>query len=104
MNGLIISLLAVTLVSCDQTPTAGRQDVTKPATQKIPNGKVTRYGLYVGNNPGRVKEDPNTSTGKSIRGAVLEFVETAQQIPLRKDVYFGYRYWLKLPAQENRVG
>ena len=61
----------------------------------IPRGKVTQYRLFRERGRGWAGQDKNASTGKLIRNAKPEFAEQTERIPLRKGVYFGYKYWLK---------
>ena len=73
------------------------------AEQQLPRGQVTKSGLFRERGKGWVQDDPSAGTGKTIRGATLEFAEDTNRVPLRVGVQFGYRYWLKFPAESNRV-
>lgn len=92
-----------TAASLDNPPIDIQSPVANQDQAAFPMGKSTRYGLFKQRIRGRVVTDPDTSTGKLIRGSTLEFVgENTGQIPLRKGVRFGYRYWLKLPPDQKR--
>lgn len=67
-----------------------------------PSGKVTRYGIFRNQGTGWVQDDAQSSTGKVIRGATLEFDQETDRVPLVKGTTFGYRYWLKLAPDEER--
>ena len=69
----------------------------------ISRGKATRHGLFRERGKGWTREDVNTSTGKLIRKPKLEFMEQTERIPLRKGVYFGYNYWLKIEPDKPRA-
>ena len=99
---VVVMLAGSALIGCYQKPDVDDQPAAKQDEQEIPRGKVTRYGLFHGLDQGWVDSSPHTSTGKIIRGSKVEFAETASHIPLRKGLYFGYRYWLKLPPDEHR--
>ena len=127
MKHLILLLIAVTLTGCDRTPDAsqrsgsehdtGLNQVTadsqqsgiqkdkheKQATPGIPRGKATRYGLFRERGKGWTQQDEKTSTGRLIRKPKLEFVDQTDRIPLRKGVYFGYNYWLKIEPDKSRA-
>jgi hypothetical protein len=113
MKKPIYTLLAVILVSsvlagCDQKPAENGQPVkAEPAAKQekapdYPRGRATLYGIFGERSRGRVVEGSDTSTGKVIRGMKVEFQEETTQIPLRKGVIFGYRYWLKLAPDQRR--
>jgi len=127
MKHLIPLLIAMTLAGCDRTPDVsqssggesdagtkqGTADSRQPGIQEgkpeiqvtpgIPRGKVTRYGLFRERGKGWARQDEDTSTGKLIRKAKLAFVEQTERIPLRKGVYFGYKYWLKIEPDQSRA-
>ena len=109
MKHLIPLLIVVALTSCDQTSDVDQQpgnqesDLKKQVTLGIPRGKATQYGLFRERGRGWARQDKNTSTGKLIRNAKLEFVEQTERIPLRKGVYFGYKYWLKIEPDKSRA-
>ena len=92
---LAASLSGSILISCDQKSSV--------AEQGLPYGKVTKFGLFRERGKGWVQDDPSAGTGKAIRGATLEFAEDTDRIPLRQGVYFGYRYWLKFPPDQQQV-
>jgi hypothetical protein len=118
MKYLIHLAFILVLVGCDPTPDVNRSSDKavsmasgvgearvaddKQPERKIPWGKATRYGLFRERARGFVREDAKASTGKSIRRPTLEFAEDTQRIPLRKGVYFGYQYWLRLPPDEGK--
>jgi hypothetical protein len=121
MKHLIPLLIALTLAGCDPTPDVGqssasesdagtnqatadsRQPGIEEGKPEIPRGKATRYGLFRERGRGWARQDEDTSTGKLIRRAKLEFVEQTERIPLRKGVYFGYKYWLKIEPDKSRA-
>jgi hypothetical protein len=127
MKHLIPLLIALTLAGCDQPPDVSQSsgseldtglnqttaDYQQPGNQEgepgkqvepvIPRGKATSYGLFRERGRGWTRQDENTSTGKLIRNAKLEFVEQTERIPLRKGVYFGYKYWLKIESDQSRA-
>ena len=100
---LAVDLLGGALVGCDQQPSVTEDPVATEVEQGLPRGKVTKFGLFRERGKGWVEDDKNAGTGRVIRGATLEFTEDTNRIPLRKGVFFGYRYWLKFPALENQV-
>jgi hypothetical protein len=100
---LATNLLGGALVGCDQQPAVTEDPVATEVEQGLPRGKVTKFGLFRERGKGWVQDDKNAGTGRVIRGATLEFTEDTNRIPLRKGVFFGYRYWLKFPALENQV-
>lgn len=93
---LVVACLSSLLSGCSHQAATKEQE-------ELPFGKVTKYGLFRERGKGWVQDDPSAATGKIIRGATLEFVEEADRIPLRKGVQFGYRYWLKFPADQDQV-
>jgi hypothetical protein len=127
MKFLIPLLIAVTLTGCDRTPDVSRGSGSEPdaalnqatadgqqpgiqegkpenqATLGIPRGKATQYGLFRERGRGWARDNKNTSTGKLIRKPKLDFVEQTGRIPLRKGVYFGYKYWLKIEPDKPRA-
>jgi hypothetical protein len=100
---LAVNLLGGTLVGCDQQPAVTEDPVATQVEQDLPRGRVTKFGLFRERGKGWVQDDTTAGTGRVIRGATLEFTEDTNRIPLRKGVFFGYRYWLKFPAVENQV-
>lgn len=115
MKQLILLLLVVFIASSASLQTAASLDklsvdIQSPVANQdetdIPRGKATRYGLFKQRIKGHLVQNPNASTGKVIRGSTLEFLEeeNTDRIPLRKGVQFGYRYWLKFPADQKRPG
>lgn len=109
MKHLIPLLIVAALTSCDQTFDAGQQpgnqesDLKKQVTSGIPRGKATSYGLFRERGRGWAQDNENTSTGKMIRKPKLDFEEQTERIPLRKGVYFGYKYWLKIEPDKPRA-
>lgn len=99
---LALALAGIHPVSADGKQPGSKQEENKQLQRKIPWGKVTRYGLFSERAKGFTRDDSKASTGKSIRKPTLEFSEDTQRIPLRTGVYFGYRYWLKLPPDQSR--
>ena len=112
MKYLILFLLIVFIVvTASLQPDASfnrpSTDVQTPVNTQdeavYPFGKSTRYGLFKQRLNGRVIKDPDTNTGKLIRGSTLEFAgDDTERVPLRPGVRFGYRYWLKLPPDQKR--
>ena len=112
MKYLIILLLVVSIVvTASLQPEASfdrpSADVQNPVNTQdepaYPLGKSTRYGLFKQRISGRVIKDPDTNTGKLIRGSTLEFAgDDTERVPLRQGVRFGYRYWQKLPPDQKR--
>lgn len=92
---LVLGTVSGVLAGCAQNATV--------AEQALPRGQVTKFGLFRERGKGWVQNDPSSSTGKTIRGATLEFTEDTNRVPLRVGVQFGYRYWLKFPAESNRI-
>ena len=108
MKRLAILLLAVNLlggafVGCDQQPAVTEDPVATKEEQDLPRGRITKFGLFRERGKGWVQDDANAGTGRVIRGATLDFTEDTNRIPLRKGVFFGYRYWLKFSSLENQV-
>lgn len=68
----------------------------------LPRGKVTAHGLFRMRGSGWVQDDAASSTGKTIRGATLEFVEETDRVPLRIGTHFGYRYWVKVSPDQDQ--
>lgn len=99
---LALALAGIHPISADDKQPGSKQKESKQVQRKIPWGKATRYGLFRERAKGFTREDSKASTGKSIRKPTLEFSEDTQRIPLRTGVYFGYRYWLKLPPEQSR--
>ncbi|MCU7845601.1 MAG: DUF3859 domain-containing protein [Candidatus Thiodiazotropha sp. (ex Monitilora ramsayi)] len=101
---LIVLISALTVL---QSSLAG-QEAIEGATRIHSNdqfdswGKVTEFGLFNGLDKGQTVESKLSGTGKIIRNVTVEFAETSTRIPLRKGVYFGYRYWLKLSPDQHR--
>ena len=96
-------ILGGILFGCDLKPAGGKSTDDSQQVEARPYGKVTRYGLFRERGKGWVEDTKNTSTGKVIRGATLEFSEDTDRVALRKGIVFGYRYWLKFPASQQRV-
>ena len=127
MKYLVSLLIVVILTGCDRTPddsqSSGNQldtglqqmpaDSRQPGAQEArinrqvtpvkPRGKATRYGLFRERGRGSARKDESTSTGKLIRRPKLQFVEQTERIPLRRGVYFGYKYWLKIEPDQTRA-
>jgi len=127
MKFLTPLLISIALSGCDRTPDVSQSsgdnpgagidqpsaDSRQPGIQEgkletqpesgIPRGKATQYGLFRERGRGWTRQDEDTSTGKLIRNAKLEFVEQTGRIPLRKGVYFGYKYWLKIEPDKSRA-
>ena len=127
MKHLILLLISVTLAGCDRTPDVSRGYGSQPdaglnqasadgqqpgiqegkpenqATLGIPRGKATQYGLFRERGRGWARDNPNSSTGKLIRKPKLDFTEQTDRVPLRKGVYFGYKYWLKIEPDKSRA-
>lgn len=112
MKYLILLLLVIFIVATASLqpeasfdhPSADVQNPVKTQDEPAyPLGKSTRYGLFKQRISGRVIKDPDTSTGKLIRGSTLEFAgDDTERVPLSQGVRFGYRYWLKLPPDQKR--
>jgi hypothetical protein len=117
MKHLSLLFLVATLTGCDAPPAVDQAPVavaeqaapvheqgavTKQTERKIPWGRVVLYGLFNARSTGSMMDNANSSTGKVIRGSVLNFTEQTQRIPLLKGTRFGYRYKLKLPSDESR--
>lgn len=127
MKVLLVFLIAVLAIGCGQdrdqasevtqdvttTSTVAKTDVDVAKTTdvvKTPGGTVFEYGIYNPQRRGRVKDSPETNTGKIIKLAVLEHSETTNRIPMVKGTYFAYRYQInnmlkqdaKRPAVEFR--
>lgn len=100
MKRLVLLLLVLSTVGGGLSGCARNATV---AEQVLPRGQVTKFGLFRERGKGWVQNDPSSSTGKTIRGATLEFAEDTNRVPLRLGVQFGYRYWLKFAAESNRV-
>ena len=107
MKILFVSLLAVLVFGCDQTSevtqkevsnkvaTAAKLEVEAIETSKVvkePTGSIFEYGIYNAQRKGRLRDNPDTNTGKINTLSVLEHGETTNRIPLVKDTYFAYRY------------
>ena len=127
MKFLIPLLISIALSGCDRTPDVSQSsgdkpdagiiqpsaDSQQPGIQEgkpetqleagIPYGKATQYGLFRERGRGWAGQNKNTSTGKLIRNAKLEFAEQTDRVPLRKGVYFGYKYWLKIEPDKSRA-
>ena len=105
MKYLVLLLLVVFIVvtaslqpeaSFDRPSADAQNPVNTQDEPAYPLGKSTRYGLFKQRISGRVIKDPDTNTGKLIRGSTLEFTgDDTERVPLRQGVRFGYRYWLK---------
>ena len=112
MKHLILFFLVMVTAGSASLKTAASLDSASVNTQNptaiqdqqvFPMGKSTRYGLFKQRTSGRVVTNPDTNTGKLIRGTTLEFMGyDTNRVPLRKGVRFGYRYWLKLPPDQKR--
>lgn len=104
---LVVSIVATASLQPEATFDRPSADVQNPVNTQdepsYPHGKSTRYGLFKQRISGRVIKDPDTNTGKLIRGSTLEFAgNDTERVPLRQGVRFGYRYWLKLPPDQKR--
>lgn len=112
MRHLVLLFLVVFIASSASLQTAAslenpsvdsQSPLAKQEPPAFPMGKSTRYGLFKQRIRGRAVKDPDSSTGRLIRGSTLEFVgDDTERVPLRKGVRFGYRYWLKLPPEQKR--
>jgi hypothetical protein len=108
MKYVVLLLIAVVQVgfaqsgSAVRTPGAENNAATSQAAG-IPRGKATRYGLFRGRGAGWTSTDKEAGTGKLIRKPKLEFVKQTDRVPLRKGVYFGYKYWLKIDPDKYRA-
>jgi hypothetical protein len=91
------------MIACSQESPVTESPAIQEDEQEAPHGKVTQFGRFRERGKGWIQDDPNTSTGKTIRGMTLEFTEETDRIPLRIGVLFGYRYWLKFPARFDQV-
>jgi len=112
MKFLTPLLISIALSGCagikqpsadSQQPGIQESKPVKQATPGMPYGKATQYGLFRERGRGWARQDENTSTGKLIRNAKLEFTEQTERIPLRKGVYFGYKYWLQTKPDKSRA-
>ena len=105
LNFLILSLALVGMhpASADEKQPDSKQAEKTQVERSIPWGKATSYGLFRERGRGWTRQDENTSTGKLIRNAKLEFVEQTDRVPLRRGVYFGYKYWLKIEPDKSRA-
>jgi hypothetical protein len=90
-------------VSADEKQPGSKQAEKTQVERSIPWGKATSYGLFRERGRGWVRQDEDTSTGKLIRKPKLEFVEQTDRVPLRRGVYFGYKYWLKIEPDKSRA-
>ena len=100
---LTFGLHSSLMIACAQNSPGAEPPATQQLEQETPHGKATRYGLFRERGKGWVQDDLNASTGKTIRGMTLEFTEDTDRVPLRTGVHFGYRYWLKFPAEFDHV-
>lgn len=108
MNSLTILLLAAVLTGLNQVRADNQQTSAQIGGQQqgetvIARGKATRYGLFRERGRGWTRQEGNTSTGKLVHKPILEFVGQTDRIPLRKGVYFGYKYWLKIEPDKSRA-
>lgn len=108
MKSLRILLLVAVLPGLNQVMADNPQASAQVGGQQqgepvIPRGKATRYGLFRERGKGWARENEDSSTGKLIRKPKLEYVEQTERIPLRKGVYFGYNYWLKIDPDKSRA-
>jgi len=113
MKYLITCLIVAVLAGCDKTPdtsqgtTAESGVATDNSTTAnteggniVPRGSIIKSGIFKGQRTSGIIEDPNTTTGKAVRGLVLEFVERTNRIPLVKGSYLGYQYRIfQLPPE-----
>lgn len=99
---LALALAGIHSAYADGKQPGSKQEENTQLQRKVPWGKVTRYGQFRERAKGFIRKDLKASTGKSIRRPTLEFSKDTQRIPLRTGVYFGYRYWLKLPPDQSR--
>lgn len=127
MKSLIPLLVAFALTGCDQASDVSQSQGSEPGTDLnqaaadshqpaiqeyksaknaapvIPWGMVKQYGLFRERGRGWTQQDADSSTGKLIRNPKLEFEQQTDRIPLRKGVYFGYRYKLKVEPDKSRA-
>jgi hypothetical protein len=96
--------LILTLVACDKglSESESNKNVTvKESYLDAPlTGKVAKSGLYRLVRSGGVVNNAKTSTGKAISRPVVQFIKSAERIPLIKgaQMYMQYRLW-PLPSQ-----
>jgi hypothetical protein len=95
-------VIGVAVIGCAPIQSAAPPRSYDELDAGVPRGKVTRFGLFRDRGAGWIQDNTQSSTGKVIRGATLEFDEDTHRIPLIKGTVFGYRYWLKFAPDEAR--
>jgi hypothetical protein len=112
MKYLVSIALLLTMLGCESqtsnlnssTPGASATDSSPDevtASKKLKyldqplKSMVNQRGLYRLVRSGGLKDDPDTSTGKSIINPVIELAESTERIPLIKgaQMYLQYRLW-----------
>lgn len=93
MKSLLLIILMLALVGCDQNPattgTAGEADVVKE-----PSGRILQWGVYTLLRGGEVIDSAKTTTGKAVSSPVITRDRETDRIPLIKDKYMAYQYRL----------
>lgn len=99
---MAVVLIGAAVIGCDPMQSTEPQATRGSINVDVPRGKITRFGLFRDGGAGWVQDDAQSSTGKVIRGATLEFKQETDRVPLIKGTIFGYRYWLKFAPAEER--
>lgn len=100
MKCLLLFAIIFALAGCDQ-PVTEELDAGKDLAV---SGSILKYGIYELIKPGKLRDVPGTTTGKSIVKPVIQLTEQTSRIPLIKEIYFAYQYRLSnFPAQPPLV-
>ena len=103
MKYLLVFLLSVFVIACDQGSDKSSETPKTTEAVKTPGGHIFEYGIYNAIRKGREVGSLTTNTGKVMTRPVLELSETTDRIPLVKDTYFAYRYRItNIPKEDAK--
>lgn len=108
LHGILLALLFVGagMAGCSSDTDDQRQvGAWEPPEEKFDpdalQGRVLEYGVYRSLQPGQIVSAPDTNTGLAHRRSLLKLERTTNRIPLRKNVFFGFKSRIE-PFPERR--